>query len=565
MSHRTFLLFALLLTATSCFCFRQVGAEELDVPTGKIEGPFPWQSEIFPGTTRQYWVYVPSQYRAEQPTCFMVVQDGLRRANDWKLPAILDRLIHEKKIPVQIGIFVDPGIIPIEKGQGQPRFNRSFEYDSLGTRYADFLLKELIPEVSQRWNLSEDPNDRAIAGASSGAICAFNVAWERPDAFRRVFSTIGTYVGLRGADEMATLVRKGEHRPIRVFLQDGIHDLNIYGGDWWMANQSMLSALRYAGYDVRHAWGDGGHDGRHGREVCADALTWLWQDYPQPIRKQEAIKPIIDLLPDDAGWQKIELPHDNATALTSDAKGLLTVAKSGRLLWLDERHQVIRQLPGVEHVADLVYQADGTLLASLPTEHRIVAIQPDQAPFTWVGGAAYSRLCALPDRVYASDPQRGAVHAINRDHSQVILETLQAPTALAVSPDHQFLMVVEPARRHFKSYQIQAAGALSHGQDYGFMHWYNDRDSTDASDAVSDDTGRTYLATNRGIQVFDPLGRCNLILRTPHDKPVVSMAFGGSNYDQLYVVSGGGVWYRALKTTGHRSTASAVIPPAPRL
>src|SRR5208283_2759403 len=144
------------------------------------------------------------------------------------------------------------------------RFNRSFEYDGLGDDYARFLLDELLPYVAREQNLklSTSGNDRSIGGSSSGAICAFTAAWERPDAFSRVLSAIGTYVGLRGGNEYPTLIRKTEPKPIRVFLQDGSADLNIYGGDWWMANQEMERALTYAGYEVDHIWGTNGHNGQ---------------------------------------------------------------------------------------------------------------------------------------------------------------------------------------------------------------------------------------------------------------------------------------------------------------
>src|SRR5690606_18553085 len=152
------------------------------------------------------------------------------------------------------GIFIDHGKVPAEGADNYPRYNRSYEYDALGDRYARFLLEEILPEVKKSYNLSDKPDDRSIAGASSEAICAFNAAWERPDAFRRVLSTIGTYVGLRGGDEFATLVRKSEPKPLRVFLEDGNTDLNIYAGDWWVANQDMLSSLSWAGYEVEHIW-----------------------------------------------------------------------------------------------------------------------------------------------------------------------------------------------------------------------------------------------------------------------------------------------------------------------
>ena len=232
--------------------------EKEGVPKGEVKGPFQWESKIFPGTVREYWVYVPKQYDASQPACVMIVQDGLRKAQGWKIPTVLDNLIHERAVPVQIGIFVSPGVVPAPDENAQPRHNRSFEYDGMGDRYARFLIEEILPAVKKDYSLSDDPNDYLIAGSSSGAIAAFTAAWERPDQFRRVFSSVGTFVGLRGGNEYPILIRKHETKPIRVFLQDGSNDLDIYGGSWWHSNQQMLSALKFSGYDVMHVWGEGG-------------------------------------------------------------------------------------------------------------------------------------------------------------------------------------------------------------------------------------------------------------------------------------------------------------------
>ena len=229
-------------------------------PKGEVHKYTFEQSKIFPGTVRDYWIYVPKQYDPAKPACLYVNQDGIQ----YQAPEVFDELIHQKEMPVVIGVFVTPGRVKATSKLALDRFNRSFEYDGLGPDYVRFLLEELLPEVEKKTTsdgrpikLSRDGNDRAIAGASSGAICAFTAAWERPDAFRRVFSAIGTYVGLRGATSIPTLIRKYEPKPIRIFLQDGSSDLNIYGGDWWMANQEMERALRFAGYEVNHDWGTG--------------------------------------------------------------------------------------------------------------------------------------------------------------------------------------------------------------------------------------------------------------------------------------------------------------------
>jgi len=207
------------------------------------------KSAIYPGTVREYWIYVPRQFDGTSPACVHVNQDGIQ----WDAPAVFDRLIHERKMPVTIGVFVMPGRVPSTTPHALDRFNRSYEYDGLGDDYARFLLKELLPDAETRRAsdgrtivLSHQGNDRSIGGSSSGAICAFTAAWERPAEFSRVFSAIGTYVGLRGGHTYSTLVRKVEPKPLRIFLEDGSNDLNLYGGDWWMADSQKGDGQNFA-------------------------------------------------------------------------------------------------------------------------------------------------------------------------------------------------------------------------------------------------------------------------------------------------------------------------------
>ena len=239
-------------------CLTTILHAQEPVPKGEVTKYSFASSKVFPGTVRDYWVYVPKQYDGKTPACVYVNQDGVQ----YNAPAVFDKLIHNKEMPVTIGIFVMHGRVKAPNDQALDRFNRSYEYDGLGDNYARFLLDELLPEVETKKTsdgraivLSKNGNDRAIGGASSGAVCAFTAAWERPDAFSRVFSSIGTYVGLRGAHSYSTLIRKYEPKPLRIFLEDGSNDLNIYGGDWWMANQDMERSLVFAGYEVEHTSG----------------------------------------------------------------------------------------------------------------------------------------------------------------------------------------------------------------------------------------------------------------------------------------------------------------------
>lgn len=254
------------------------------VPQGAVT-KLHWKSEkVFPGTERDWWIYVPKQYDGSRPACVMVFQDGgsyLDPRKNFRANTVFDNLIHRKEMPVTIGVFINPGNIPAA-GEGQkPRANRSFEYDSLGDQYARFVLEEILPEVGKRYKLTDDPEGRAICGISSGGICAWTVAWERPDAFRKVLSHVGSFTNIRGGHVYPALIRKTEHKPIRVFLQDGANDLDNVHGSWPLANQEMAAALKFSGYDYRFEYGDGGHNDKHGGALLPESLRWLWRGHAE--------------------------------------------------------------------------------------------------------------------------------------------------------------------------------------------------------------------------------------------------------------------------------------------
>lgn len=253
------------------------------VPRGEVT-KHEWRSEIFEGTTRAYYVYVPAQYDGRTPAALMIFQDGhayVEEDGDFRVPVVLDNLIHQEAIPVTIALLVDPG----HRGGGRPESpfrssNRSFEYDSLGDRYARFLIEELIPALEEEYVLADDRYMRAVAGLSSGGICAFTVAWQRPDYFHKVVSHIGSFTDIRGGHEYPAFIRREAKRDIRVFLQDGSHDLDNAFGNWWLSNLQMASALEFRGYDYRFVEGSGGHDGKHGGAILPETLRWLWRDVP---------------------------------------------------------------------------------------------------------------------------------------------------------------------------------------------------------------------------------------------------------------------------------------------
>ena len=254
-----------------------------DTPKGSLKQMPPWTSRVFPQTTRDWWIYVPAQYRQGTAAAVMVFQDGAA-ARQYAVP-VFDNLIARGDMPVTVGVFIEPG------GIKAPRDNRSFEYDTLSDQYVRFLLEEILPEVEKSVTLRHDGGARAIAGQSSGAIAAFTAAWERPNEFRKVLSGIGSFTNIaagptarEGGHNYAALVRRTPRKPIRVFMQDGENDLDLAAGNWWLANQTFAQSLSFAGYDYTFARGKGFHSNRHMIAILPDALRWLWRDWSTELR-----------------------------------------------------------------------------------------------------------------------------------------------------------------------------------------------------------------------------------------------------------------------------------------
>ncbi|MGQ0636875.1 MAG: SMP-30/gluconolactonase/LRE family protein [Planctomycetaceae bacterium] len=549
-----------------------LGAE---VPKGEINKYSFDQSQVFPGTVRDYWVYVPKQYDPAKPACLYVGQDGV----GYKAPEVFDQLIASKEMPVTIGVFVTPGRVPASSDQALDRFNRSFEYDSLGDGYARFLIEELLPEVEKKTasdgrpiRLSKDGNDRAIAGASSGAICAFTAAWERPDAFRRVFSAIGTYVGLRGGHNYATLVRKYEPKPIRIFLEDGSQDLNIFGGDWWIANQEMERALTFAGYEVNHAWGEGGHDVKHATEVFPEAMRWLWKDWPAPIKTGRGSQQLQDILVPGEGWQLVGEGYKFTEGPAVNARGEVffndVFAKKTFKVGLDgQLTTFIEDTKGGDGQA---FGPDGRLYAVAGAVNQIIAYDPDGKATTFAEGFRGNDMVVLHNGgMYVTNPGwTGGPSQIwyisARGEKKTVDEGLKFSNGVTVSPDQSLLYVADTRTQWVYSYQIQPDGSLKHKQRFFHLHMPDSADGSGADGLRCDRDGRVYVATRMGIQVCDPPGRVNCILPTPNGK-LANVCFGGEKFDTLYAMCGDKVYKRKLKVTGAQAWQSPTKPAPPKL
>jgi sugar lactone lactonase YvrE/enterochelin esterase-like enzyme len=545
-----------------------------DVPKGEVTKYTFDQSKVFPGTTRDYWVYIPKQYDPAKPACVYVNQDGVQ----YKAPEVFDGLIARKEIPVLIGVFVQPGVVKPPSDKALPRFNRSYEYDGLGDAYARFLLEELLPEVEKITaaggrpiRLSRDGNDRAIGGASSGAVCAFTAAWERPDAFRRVFSAIGTYVGLRGANSYPTLVRKFEPKPLRVFLQDGSKDLNIYGGDWWMANQEMERALTFAGYEVNHVWGEGGHSGTDATKIFPDAMRWLWKDWPTPIKAGAGSAQLKQILLPGEDWQLVadgyrftegpavnakgevffnDIPNSKTYRIGLDGKVSLFVADSkkanGQAFGPDGR---LYAVTGTQQV--VAYDADGktTVIAEGIAGNDIVVGHGGGVWVTHPGGGRD------PSLVWYVSP---------KGEKKVVDKGLKFANGITLSPDQSLLYVADYASHWVYSYQVQPDGSLTNKQKYFHLHAPDTADDAGADGIRVDRDGRLWVTTRLGLQVCDQAGRVNCIIPTPNGR-IANLSFGGENFDTLFATCGDRVYKRKVKVKGANAFQEPIKPRPPQL
>ncbi len=583
MTRRYLLLFAFL--ALACAPAAQaiddykLGPDSLPqpgVPKGEITR-YSVTSRVFPGTKRDYSVYVPKQYDPAKPACVMFFQDGGGGLN---VNTVFDNLIFKKEMPVTVAIMIPPGVVPATGPNALPRFNRSHEYDGMSGDYARFLVEEILPEVGKKLNLSNDPNDRGLCGASSGGIAAFTAAWQRPDQFRRVISFIGSYTDLQGGNLYNSLIRKMEPRPLRVFLQDGSNDQDIYSGSWPNGNKDVYDALKYAGYDAKFVLGDGPHSGRHGASILPDVLRWLWRDYPSPIAQPSASRwPLAE------AW----LPGENWTPVAGVAGpigGLAACADGSVWVSLPQASQIVsvgangvvdsrKAISGVRAPAGIAVGPDGALFVCEPDLKRIVRVTDAGSaagersrPLVVVKDALCSHLVVNhAGDIYYTDDRDGKIYFVPAKGSKR-LASVEVPGASAVTlaPDQSLLLVTQARLSKWGySLQVQPGGDLAYCQDYYDLQVPYGDFGSGASSLATDTNGWLYVASTSGIQMLDQAGRVNGVLSNPAPGGSDHLAFGGPDRSMLYAAQAGALFRRKVKATGVLPSESPIKPPAPRL
>jgi len=551
------------------------------VPHGRIESFAFTNSTVFPGTSRDGWVYIPAQYDGTQPAALMVFQDGHAYVNtngQMRVPVVFDNLIHRGEMPITIGIFINPGYRgaspPKADGWGN-RDNRSFEYDSLGGAYARFLLDELLPFVAQTYGLkiTSDPNLRAVCGMSSGGICAFTVAWERPDQFRKVLSQIGSFTNIRGGHVYPALIRKTERKPLRVFLQDGANDLNNLFGDWPLANQQMASALRFAGYDCRFEFGDGAHNGKHGGAILPDSLRWLWRSeaaHPSPLTAGNLAgdEALSKILPSDSNWEAVDGSYGFTDAACGDADGnfFFSDLSKGTLFKVSPTGQAAAWLENGPKISGLKFGPDGRLYAATQgtiggpkdEKKKIIAIDATSKQITDIATDVQPNdlIVSKAGWIYFTDTGAGQVVAVptstrSMSRPRTVAGGINKPNGIALTPDQKFLIVSEYGGTNVWSYAVAEDGSLRWGERYMELRTAGPRPDSGGDGMTVDSQGHCYVTSHVGIQMFDATGRLSGVIAKPSDKACVSVAFAGPDRGCLYACASDRIFRRKMLTKGN--------------
>jgi len=547
------------------------------VPEGKlIHGQFS-ESKVFPGTVRDYWVYVPQQYEAEKEVGVMVFQDGrnyAKRDAGFRALNVFDNLMHSGEMPVTIGVFIQPGVVPAPNENAQPRFNRSFEYDSMDDRYSQFLIEEMLPHIEAKHGVkfSDDPNCNAICGSSSGGIAAFNVAWHRPDVFRRVFTTVGTYVSLRGGDTIAGLVRKTEPKPLRIFLQDGENDLNIYGGDWWIANQQLLRALQWSGYEVKHEFGKGGHSGKHGAAIFPDVMRWLWEK-PKVETHSENSKheAHTKFLVDGEGWELVGEGYGWAEglAVTGDGTLYFTDVHNAKLYRVKPGGKPEIVVEDTGRANGISLGADGRLYGACGGARQIRSwdLETFEMEVIADGTSCNDIVVHHNGTIYYTDPKETKVWKIDgKTRKRVVVDRFKNCNGIGLSADQTQLFVAHFPGRFVYSFSIKDDGSLANKQPYFHMEIPVNRTEGQLDGMCVTADGFLVASSSLGVQICDQPGRSHLIIPMPPGSPrSCYVAFGGADGKTLYVANVDKVYKRKTKMTGAPSWKGPVNPAKPRL
>jgi len=518
-----------------------------DVLPGTLKQCAFTQSAIFPGTVRDVTVFIPAQYDGAKPACVYVKTDGYNPREK----TLLETLIATKEMPITIGVFVRPGTLPAPMKGTLDRRNRCFEYDGVGDNNVRFLVEELLPFVAHQFDLklSTSGNDRCISGGSSGGISAFNTAWERPEAFSRVYAASGSFVAFRGGHEFPTLVRKFEAKPIRAYLTTGMRDMENCAGDWFLLDQEMDKALKFSGYDYVFRIIDGGHVAGY-MEHYQEAMAFLWKGWPEPVKAGASAPRARDILLPDEPWQL-------AAQGFQDARGPAAKA-TGEIFFTDPAHNKIQRLDQDGKVSlfasgpanGLAIGTDGTLFSVSPRTGQVLRYDAAGKSSLVVEGLPGDYILAHPNGglyVTSNDATQGTVWFIKDGKRTLVDAGLKHATGLAYRPDQWLLAVADGHSKWAYSYQMAADGTLTNKERFFWLHVPDWEDDAGAQSVCYSQEGQLFVATRWGIQVCADDGPTQVILPLPDHHGATGVCLGGRDLDTLFAFCGDKIWKRKVK------------------
>lgn len=523
-----------------------------EIPKGKIEQFQYSASKIFPGTVRQVTVYIPVQIDKTKPACVHVQQDGFNPTQG--INNILDTLIAKKEIPVTVGVFIQSGSLPSPDGKTLDRPNRSFEYNVVGDNYVRFLIEEILPYVAQKYglNLSKNGNDRSIGGGSSGGIAAFSAAWERPDAFSRVYCSSGSFVAFSGGNEFPVLIRKTEAKPIRAFLITGNKDMENCSGDWTLVNEEMDKALKFSGYDYCYKLLDGGHVVGW-KENFAAGMRYLWKDWPEQIKPGTGAPRVRDIILPGESWKIAGEGFKDARGPACSPKGEIyfTDPESNKIykIGLDGHITVFIENGGNSN--GLSFGSNGDLFSVSSLTGKILSYDAKGKSSIYADGIYGQYVLARPDGgLYVSgrikNDKSSKVWLVKDGAKTEVGSGLNFPSGIAMSPDRWLLAVADNQSHWVYSYQINADGKLINKERFFWLYRADWDEDSGAESVCYDREGHLYVATRAGIQVCAWDGPLQVILPLPNGR-VKGICIGGADFDTLFAFCSDKIYKRKIK------------------
>jgi gluconolactonase len=529
-----------------------VNAQEIQ--KGRLEKFEYKDSKIFLGTVRTVTVYIPQQIDPSIPACVHIQQDGLDPNS--RFNNVFDTLIQNKEMPVTVGIFINSGSMPQAKEGSLSRPNRCFEYDGVGDNYARFLLEEMIPYVAAKYklNLSNSGNDRSIGGCSSGGIAAFNAAWERPDAFTRVYCTSGSFVAFRGGHEFPTMIRKTDPKPIRSYITTATYDMENCAGDWYLLDLEIEKALKFSGYDYQFKLiANGGHcSGNY--ELFGTGMRYLWKGWPTAVKAGQGAPRVSDVIIPNETWSLVKGGFTNAGGAACNIKGevFFTDAPGSKIYKIDSTGKVSTFLENSGNSNSLSFGANGELYSVSAKSGKLMSYDVKGSGKQIEDGIFGQYILARPDGgLYVTtgndEAQKGNILLIKDGVKTMLDAGIAFSSGVAMSPDRWLLAVADNVSHWVYSYEIAAGGKLINKERFFWLHVQDWEDNSGAEAICYDKEGHLYVATKMGVQICTWDGPTQVILPVPGNQKITGVCIGGANMDILFAFCGDKIYKRKIK------------------